>query len=213
MATDKKEKKKLKGVKFVTPPFRLSFPHLFEPHKAPQAKDPKYSITMLFPKDSEERKLMNTKLRLAAAECWGKDKEKWPKIHWPWRDGDDKAEYKGYAGHDYASADTKADSPPGVVNRQREDILNPRDIYAGCYARAEVTAKAIPGIGVDDNGKPKNFVKFYLSHVMFWQKGEAFGAGGSAKDAFAEIADEADESDDSGDDNGSDGEDFDFGDL
>jgi hypothetical protein len=197
MATQTKKKKgdkKLAGVKFVTPRFRLSFPHCFEPHKATDDAPPKYSITMLVPKDSEEFKTLKGKLREAAAEAFGADPKKWPKISWPWRDGDEQEQYAGYAGHYAISADTN--DPPGVVNRDREDIVNPRDLYAGGFARAEVTAKAIVGVGVDDDKKPKNWVKFYLQHVWFLGGGEKFGPGGNAKDAFADI-DEDFEVDDS----------------
>lgn len=195
------KEQKLAGVKFVTPPFRLSFPHIFEPHKAPQARDAKYSITMLFPKEFENEKDeaafkdMKKKLRKAAAECWGPDKTKWPKISWPERDGDEKSELNGYEGHVYYAANSN--DPPGVVDRDLEDIVDKNKIYPGCYCRAEVVAKAVPGVGADDSGKPKNFVKFYLQHVMFWADGERLGGGGgSAKDAFSEFADDADDGDD-----------------
>lgn len=203
---NKDDKPKLSGVKFVTPRFRLSFPHVFEPHKAPQAKEPKYSITMLVPKDSEEFKILKKKLRVAAAECWGKDPAKWPKISWPWRDGDEKAQYAGYADNWSIAADT--DNPPGVVNRDREEIVNPKDVYAGGFCRAEVVAKAIPGVGRDDNGKPKNFVKFYLQHVWFLGGGEKFGPGGSAEDAFADIEEDFGDDADGSDSDGAD-DDFD----
>lgn len=199
-----KEKSKLSGVKFVTPPFRLSFPHLFEPHLAPRAKEPKYSITMLIPKeDAETRKEIDKQLRAAAAEAWGKDPKKWPKIRWPWRDGDRKSQYKGYEGHMTLTADTN--NPPGIVDRKLNDILNQREVYAGCYCRAQVVAKAVPGIGEDDEGNPKNFVKLYLQHVMFWEKGEAFSQGGDPKKAFASFADEDGEIEEvgDGDDSGS----------
>lgn len=202
---EKKEGPKLAGVKFVTPPFRLSFPHIFEPHKAPKAQKAKYSITMLFPKDIEDPKMaeefanFKKNLRKAAREAWGKDKLKWPKIFWPERDGDEKAEYPGYEGHVYYNADS--DNPPGIVDRDREEILDKAKIYPGCYCRAEVVAKAIPEVGVDDSGKPKNFVKFYLQHVMFWEDGERIGGGGDAKAAFSDYSDDDDDdSDDSDDD-------------
>lgn len=203
MAKKQREEKKLTGVKFVSPPFRLSFPHLFEPHKAPKAKEPKYSLSGLIPKDDEEtKKFLHKKLIRAAKECWGEDKTKWPKINWPWRDGDDKSDMTGYEGHWYFGADSS--NPPGVVDRKANDIINERDIYAGCYVRAELVAKAIPEVGTDDSGKPRNFVKFYLQHVMFWEDGEKLGGGGDAKNAFKEFA-EDDDSDDGDED-----EDFDL---
>ena len=198
----KNDEKKLAGVKFVTPVFRCSFAHVFEPHKAPKAEKAKYSVTMLYPKDGKPekalggltpRQFLNKMLNKAAAECWGTDKEKWPKIERPFRDGDEKADYQGYEGHMYCVADTLEGRAPGVIDRKLNDIVDKSEFYSGCYARASVTAKAVPDVG------GKNFVKFYLNHVMFWEDGDAFGSAGNAKDAFAEFGEPDDDDDDGGD--------------
>lgn len=201
MATKQKrnDRPKLSGLKFVTPRFRLSFPHIFEPHAFDDKAEPKYSIVMLVEKDSTEFTELRKKLRSAAAEAWGKDPKKWPKIEWPWRDGDASEDLSGYAGMYAISADSQ--DPPGVVNRDREDVVNQRDVYAGGFARAEVVAKAVPNVA------KKNFVKFYLQHVWFLGGGEKFGPGGNAKDAFANI--DEDFEDDGGD---SDNDDMEFDD-
>lgn len=195
----KNEAQKSDGVKFVSPVFRLSFPHLFEPRAferngKPQG-DPKYSLVGLIPKKAKKDsklgdltpyEFMTRKLRQAAAECWGKDPKQWPTIQWPWKDGDaDDIEYNGYEGHWYFSADTK--NPPGVVDRSREDIIKPNAIYAGCYCRAELVAKAVEQVA------KKDWVKFYLQHVMFWEEGEKLGGGGNARDAFEEVAEDGDD--------------------
>lgn len=201
MATKQKQtdKKKLAGLKFVTPKFRLSFPHIFEPHAFNETSEPKYSIVMLVEKEGEEFAELKKKLCSAAAEAWGKDPKKWPKIEWPWRDGDEQENLSGYAGMFAISADSQ--DPPGIVNREREDVVNQRDVYAGGYARAEVVAKAVPNVA------KKNFVKFYLQHVWFLGGGEKFGPGGNAQDAFADIDEDFD---DGGESNA---EDFDENDM
>ncbi len=172
-----KENQKLSGVKFTTPTFRLSFPHLWKPHKATPTADPKFSICMLFPKDAD-RKLMNDALLKAGIECWG-PKAKWPKVALPWRDGNEKSDLAGYEGQIYANADTRAESPPGVVNRNREPA-DQNEVYAGCYARAVVTAKAIPNVG------GKNYLKFYLNHVQKVADGEHLDGRDDAATAFAD---------------------------
>jgi|SRR5579859_6083471 len=207
MAKPKEERKKLSGVRFVSPPFRLSFPHIFKPHSWDGKAEPKYSIVMLVPKAGKAsfqlgekkvtaRQFMDAQLRKAAREAWGKEKEKWPKIFWPWRDGDESADKPGYEGHDHVQADSK--SPPEILDRNREALMSEREIYPGCYCKALLTAVAVPGVGKDDSGKPKNFVKFYLNAVQFWEDGEKLGGGGDAKKAFAE-ADDGEE-DEGGDD-------------
>lgn len=206
-----KENNKLAGVKVTTPPFRLAFEHVYKPHLAPQAKEPKFSIRALFPKTGKPLKELNGKTpeqflkgiaKQAAAEAWGKDPKKWPKINWPFKDGDEKSDYSGHEGHFFINADSN--QAPELYSRdaQRLDAMDDRTIYAGCYARARLTCKATPNVA------GKNYVKFYLNGVMFWADGEQFGGGDSGAE-FAKFAESEGGNDDL--DTGADDDEIDLG--
>lgn len=172
---------KLSGVKFTTPKFRLSFPHLFEPTKYDKNSKPAYSIVMLFPKD-QDLSSMKKSILSAAKEAFGADRKKWPKgLSLPWRDGDDKEDLAGYEGHFYAGA--KSYNKPVVVDRDKNKIEIEDDIYGGCYARAVLVAKATEAGG-------KFYITLYLQAVQFIADGERFGGGVNLDEDFDDLEDD-----------------------
>jgi hypothetical protein len=202
----KQQAKKLKGVKFTTPTFRVSFPHLWEPQQfmkngKPEGK-PKYGITMLFPNDMD-RSEMNKNIAKAARELFGKDKEQWPESYRsPWRKGDRKKDLAGYPGHMYCQAHTL--KAPGVVDQKRHAIKEEDDaLYPGCYARAVVVAKAF------ENGANAG-VTLYLQHVQKVADGEAFDGRTNAEDEFEDIESDDEEFETDEDDSEDDDEDMGF---
>ena len=66
---------------------------------------------------------------------------------------------------------------PGVVDRNKAEILNPQDFQGGDYARAQVHA-----YWYDVSGNKG--VTFGLDNVQMIRNGERFGGAGSAEDAF-----------------------------
>ena len=168
---------KLKTVK--TPKFRVSFPHVFEPH-AFEKNPAKYSIVMLFPKDTD-LKALKMACNAAAAQKWGTDTSKWPKnaggqpIRMPFRDGAEKTDLQGYEGNIFVSASTK--TKPGLVDQKLQPIEAESDFYAGCYARAELQAFAY-----DTNGNKG--VSFALQNVQKLADGEPFAGKKKAEDTF-----------------------------
>lgn len=171
---------KLKGVKFSTPTFRLSFPRLKE-SEAYQGKGQKYySITMLFNQD-DNRDVMKQAILDAIAEKFGTDKKKWPKIKLPWRKGDDKADLAGYAGKIYASAKTREENKPVFVDSDKTKLESADKFYGGCYARAVLVAKLAL------SGKDW-YVTFYLQGVQFVADGEPFGTGVNINEDFEDVS-------------------------
>lgn len=163
---------KLKTVK--TPKFRVSFPHVFEPH-AFEKNEPKYSMVMLFPKDTDIKSL-KIACNAAAAQKWGNDSTKWPKnLRLPFRDGNEKTDLQGYEGNIFVSASSK--NKPGLVDQKLQPILAENDFYAGCYARAELQAFAY-----DTNGNKG--VSFALQNVQKLAEGEPFSGKKKAEDTF-----------------------------
>ncbi|MBK8260162.1 MAG: DUF2815 family protein [Nannocystis sp.] len=135
--------------RIVTPEFRVSYPHVFKAQAMPGTKnDPKFSVTMLFDK-KQDLAAIKKAIKAAKVAKFGEDPKKWPEgIKSPVKDGDGPAgiakktgkPMEGYAGHWVVAASTGETSPPGVVDRNGEEILKASDFYAGCYARAYVYA-------------------------------------------------------------------------
>jgi len=115
----------------LTPEFRVSFPNVFEKS---QLSD-KYGCGLMFPKESTDMKILEAQIQTVILEKWGK---KTPKnLALPILDGDesDRAEREGYW---YVNGKAGKYRPP-LVDRQKEDIEDPEEFYAGCWARAVIT--------------------------------------------------------------------------
>lgn len=160
------------GTKVRTPVFRVSFPAVFEP-KAFNDGEPKYSVVMLFDSKADLTE-MNRILKEAAVEKFG---AKLPTgLRSAFRDGKEKEALQGYeAGMKFATASSK--QRPGLVNAAVETIVDRDDFYAGCYARATVTAFAY-----DRNGNKG--VSFGLHNIQKIKDGERFDGRTAAEDDF-----------------------------
>lgn len=155
--------------KVTTPEFRLAFPSINKPD---EKNDGKYVITMLFDK-SADLSALKSAAKSAAVEKWG---DKVPKdLRSPFLDGDEK-DLDGFAGCTYVRAKTKI--KPVVVDRNRNEILEPNDVYAGCYCRASVVAFAYGGKGT--SFEPG--VAFSLQALQKLKDGEPFGGRNAALD-------------------------------
>lgn len=132
----------LKDQKCITPTFRVSFPALSKP-KAFKGQEPKFEVTMLF---QEKTDLTVLKRALAAAmkETFGPDQKKWPKVKHPiFRNGSkEKPDQDGYKGHIFVRVSSKEGKPPQLLGTDGEPLLDPSEIYAGCYAKASLIAWA-----------------------------------------------------------------------
>lgn len=158
-----------KNLKIVTPEFRVSFPSLDKPD---ERNGDKYVITMLFDKKTDIGAL-KAAAKSAAIAKWG---DKIPSgLASPFADGDEK-DCDGYAGHIVVKAKTKI--RPTLLDRDKQEILDPREVYAGCYARASVVPFAYGGKGT--TFEPG--VAFMLQAVQKLRDGEAFGRGDARLD-------------------------------
>lgn len=115
----------------VTPPFRVSFPAVFEP-RGFEDQEPKYSVTMMFPKETNLKELEDL-VSAVAEEKWGK---KVKKFRTPFRDGDEK-EREEYTGQILVNAKSK--TKPTIVDQRKRPITSEEDFYPGCWARAALT--------------------------------------------------------------------------
>lgn len=164
------EKKKCK-----TPRGRVSFPHVFKPHAAEEGQEAKYSLTLLFPKNVSLKE-MEVAATNAAIEAWGADKKKWPRGYkWPFRDGDTREDYEGYPGHIFVAARSK--KRPGLIDGQKNAILDEEAFYPGCYAKATLIAFAYKKSG-------NVGIAFSLQNIQKLGDGESLSGRRSAEQDF-----------------------------
>lgn len=167
--------------KVITPEFRVSFPNVFRTAKpmAGSTQEPKYGITMLFPKGADLSALKKA-TEDACVEKWGADKAKWPKnLRSPFRDQGEK-DYEGYEeGAVFINATSK--QKPGVVDANLNDIIDEAEFYAGCYARASINAFAYDTAG-------NRGVAFGLNNVQKLKDGEPLGGRTRPEDDFEPVA-------------------------
>lgn len=137
-------------VKLITPEFRVSYPYIFEPQT--QKNDDgttrkEYSLVAIFPAGADLTAFANDRVRILEAEFGAK--ENWPenlrspfrKCKEKWKVVDGKQVIpEGYEEGDACWMTFKATEKhrPGLVDQNMQDIIEPKDFYPGCYARASV---------------------------------------------------------------------------
>lgn len=162
----------------MTPKFRVSFPHVFEPQEAMNGGKAKYGLSMLFEPGAD---LSELKALAAAAlnEKWP-NKDKRPKnLRNPFRDQGEK-EFEGcVAGAVFINATSM--QRPGLVDNNVQPIIDQADFYPGCYARATVTAFAYDTAG-------NAGVAFGLNNIQKLADGEPLGGRTNPEADFAPVA-------------------------
>ena len=188
MAKEKAKVDKDKS-RLLTPEFRVSYPHVFKPNSIKGSK-PKFSVTMLFSKESDLSPIKNA-IKEAKIAAFGPDKSDWPEdLASPVTDGDKPkyADKEGYKGHWAIKASTNEDQRPGVVDENVQPIVDPSKFYPGCFARAYVYAYVWEFGG-------KQGVGFILDHVQKTKDGKSFGGKKPADQVFTPVNSGADDSD------------------
>lgn len=182
------------SIKVVIGPCRMSFPHFFEPQETDGGD--RYQANFLFPpnwKKQPDFKKFEDALYQCMEDKFG-DERDWPNGRND-RGPDQvvrKAEEKDYEGYKPGWFFLKAASrdPVGIVDANREEVTNPREIYGGRWCRISVTVKAY------DN-KSKG-VGVYLNSVQVLDHDEPFGGRGPARNDFEDWGGDALSDDDRG---------------
>lgn len=170
------------STKVVTGKVRLSYCNLFEPRAQQEGGDKKYSVTILIPKSDTV-----TVSKIKAAQEAAID-AKWPtkrppKLATTLHDGDGVKEKTGEEfgpeckGHWVMSVSSK--QQPGVVDADRNEILDKTAVVSGDYGRVSINAYVY-----DVNGN--RGVSFGLNNAQFLEKGEPLGGRTRAEDDFAD---------------------------
>lgn len=122
--------------KTLTGKVRFAYVNVWEP-KANENGDEKYSVTVLIPKkDKATLKKIEDAVEKTIQGNLGKWNGKRPaKLKKPLRDGDeDRPDSPEFAGMMFLNASTKMQ--PGIIDKDREDILERKEFYSGCWGRA-----------------------------------------------------------------------------
>jgi len=149
-----------------TPEFRMSYPHLFE--KADMSE--KYEVKCLFPEGTDLSEL-KALARATAIEEWGdkipaKMKSPFLKI-----DHDETPEYEGFD----ILINVRSGKRVAVFDSNVERIIDPEDIYGGCWGYAYVTCRAYDGRGPNVKKKFTPGLIFDLVKIQKSRDDDPFG--------------------------------------
>jgi hypothetical protein len=127
----------------LTPVFRLDYPNLFEARENNKSHKMEFSCCGIFPADADLSEL-KAAVKAAIEEEWGTDRKKWPRgLKNPLRKAEERiteGEYpKGYD-DGMVFFNIKSKYRPQVVGPDMEEIIDPSDVYRGCWVRATVKA-------------------------------------------------------------------------
>ena len=165
--------------KVITNEVRLSYAHLFEP-KSINGSDPKYSVSLLIPKEDKETiKLINEAIENAKEDGVGKFGGKIPaKLKLPLRDGDEeRPEDEVYEGCYFVNANST--TQPGLVNKYGAKIEDSTELYSGCYGKASITFYAF-------NTQGNKGIACGLNNIMKTKDGEPLSGKADATSDFAD---------------------------
>ena len=169
------------STKVVTGKVRFSYVNIFRSRAFHEGQDAKYSICLLIPKsDKATVKKIKAAIEEAVQEGisakWGGKKPGSLKL--PLRDGDEEraAEAPEYEGMFFLNANSN--QKPGIVDRDKNEILDPDEVYSGCWGRASINFYAF-------NTNGNKGVGVGLNNVQKLRDGERLGtARMSAEDDF-----------------------------
>ena len=169
----------VKRNKVVTPMGVVNFPAVFVPTSMEEGGVKKYSAQIIFSKKTDLTEL--NKLATEVMTATFGPKAKWPKGYkWPLRDGDEeRSEQAAYKKSIFITASSF--DQPGVLDCDKQPLLNPKDLYSGCHVRAQVTCYTF------DKGGNKGCA-FGLQNLWKVKDGTKLNPRQSAEDAFADVS-------------------------
>lgn len=167
-------------------PCRISFANIWEA-KSINGSDPKYSVSCVIPKsDKKTLAKINAAIEAAKEEAKGK---KWggkipPNLKLPLRDGDiERPDDENYANCMFLNANSS--DKPGIVDRQVNPILDPMQVYSGCYCNVSLSL-----YGFNSNGN--RGIACGLGNIQWLKDGERLSGKADAASDFDAVADDDD---------------------
>ena len=156
----------------MTPPFRVAFAKCFTPDK-----DGKYKLVAIFPAGTDLT-AMKALMKPAAEKKFGAAVPKG--LRNPFRDAAEReGDYEGFeAGMTFINLSSKFQ--PRIVDEKVQPIINQKDFYSGCWARATVNAFAY-----DTDGNKG--VSFGVNDIQKIRDDKPFAGRPEVKDVFKPV--------------------------
>jgi hypothetical protein len=170
------------NTKVIVGPVRFSYAHIWEPSAIEEGQEKKYSVSLIIPKENKKLiKQINDAIE--GAKQQGKTTKfagKIPaKLKNPLRDGDEeRPDDENYASSFFINANCK--TKPGIVDKDRNPIINQDEFYSGCYGYASVTFYPF-------NTSGNMGIACGLNHVMKTKDGDPLGGRSTADADFADL--------------------------
>ena len=170
------------------PDTRWSYANIWEP-KSINGGAPKYSVSLIIPKfDAKTVAKINAAIDAAYREGEGKLKGNGKTVpplsslKTPFRDGDaERPDDPAYANAYFINANSP--TAPGVVDADRNEILNRSEVYSGVFGRASINFYAF-------NSNGNRGIACGLNNLQKIRDGEPLGGKSRAEDDFATMEDD-----------------------
>lgn len=186
------------ATKVVTGLVRFSYVNIFKSRSFNEGQDAKYSICLLIPKEDKDTiKKIKAAIEEATQEGisskWGGKKP--ANLKTPLRDGDEERadEAEEYEGMFFLNA--SSNQKPGIVDKDLNEILDPDEVYSGCWGRASINFYPFNTSGNKGIGAG-------LNNIQKLKDGERLGSARAS--AESDFSDGFKASDDDGDGSGDD---------
>lgn len=167
---------------------RWSYANVWQP-KAINGGTPKYSVSLIIPK-SDVKTVEKIKAAIKAAYEEGESKLKGngrsvpalSALKTPLRDGDiERPDDEAYKNAYFVNANSA--TAPGVVDADRQPIIDTSEVYSGVYGRASISFYAF-------NSNGNKGIACGLNNLQKISDGEPLGGKASAEDDFSTADDE-----------------------
>ena len=127
------------NTKVITGKIRMAYANLFTPRLIADGQDLKYSLCMLIPKGDTETiakvKVAIENAKKSGATLLGEITVE--NFKTPLRDGDEeRPDQLEYVDHYFLNATSK--QKPGIVDKNLKEIVDPEEVYSGCYGRVSL---------------------------------------------------------------------------
>lgn len=166
------------------PDTRWSYANVWEP-KSINGGTPKFSVSLIIPK-SDTKTIAKIKAAIEAAYREGEAKLKGngrsvpalSVLKTPLRDGDtERPDDEAYADAYFVNANSA--TAPGIVDADRQPILDRSEVYSGVYGRASINFYAF-------NSNGNKGIACGLNNLQKLRDGEPLGGKSRAEDDFAD---------------------------
>ena len=163
---------------------RWSYANVWDP-KSINGGAPKYSVSLIIPK-SDKATVEKIKAAIQAAYEEGESKLKGNgKSVPPLRDGDlERPDDEAYKNSYFINANSA--TAPGIVDADRNPILERSEVYSGVYGRASINLYAF-------NSNGNKGIACGLNNLQKIRDGEPLGGKSRAEDDFAGLEDDGDD--------------------